>query len=132
MMHLARYDEAPVALVPGRASHTDSTSALRQTEFLETHRSRIFNVECKSRFFRFHNNNDIVTRAPARAMGYSHVGSYLYISEEKTIHREPGFWFRFIDHFDGAFSALKEQGLDSIKDHDMNRYLRAIRKWDLE
>nr|VFK23485.1 MAG: Lipase (class 3) [Candidatus Kentron sp. LFY] len=103
-----------------------------QPRALTRETSRIFNVECKSRFFRFHNNNDIVTRAPARAMGYSHVGTYLYISEEKTIHREPGFWFRFIDHFDGAFSALKEQGLDSIKDHDMNRYLRAIRKWDLE
>ena len=41
--------------------------------------SRIFNMECKSRFFRFHNNNDLVTRVPARVMGYSHVGSYMYI-----------------------------------------------------
>ncbi|WP_082880283.1 lipase family protein [Vibrio bivalvicida] len=94
--------------------------------------SQFFNVECKNRFFRFHNNNDIVTRVPARLMGYSHVGSYLYISEEKLIHQDPGFWFRFVDYFDGALSALREKGIDGVEDHDMGRYLEAIEKWDLE
>lgn len=37
--------------------------------------SRQFNVEVKQRFFRFVNNNDIVTRVPTRTMNYSHVGS---------------------------------------------------------
>ncbi len=94
--------------------------------------ARIFNVECKSRFHRFHNNNDIVTRVPARLMGYSHVGSYLYISEEKEIHQEAGFWFKFIDYFDGAFSAVKEKGLDGVEDHKIDHYLAAIKAWDLK
>jgi hypothetical protein len=92
--------------------------------------AQVFNVECKDRFFRFHNNNDLVTRIPARMMNYSHVGSYLYISEEKEIHREPGFWFKFLDYFDGALSALKEKGIDGIVDHSMSKYLQAIEKWD--
>lgn len=94
--------------------------------------AQVFNMECKQRFFRFHNNNDIVTRVPARLMGYSHVGSYLYISEEKKISREPGFWFRFIDYFDGAFNALKEKGIDGVKDHDMANYLSAVETWEQE
>ncbi len=90
-----------------------------------------FDVLCKSRFFRFHNNNDLVTRVPARLMGYSHIGSYLYISEEKEIHQEAGFWFRFVDYFDGALSALREKGIDGVEDHDMGRYLQAVERWNL-
>jgi len=94
--------------------------------------SRIFNVECKSRFFRFQNNNDIVTRIPARLMGYSHVGSYIYISEEDELHNDPGFWFRFLDYLDGAVEAVREKGIDLIADHDMSNYLRAIQKWNIQ
>lgn len=96
--------------------------------------ARLFNMECKERFFRFHNNNDIVTRVPARIMGYSHVGEYFYISEEKEIHQEPGFWFRFMDYCDGAVSALKDgfQGFDLIEDHGMEHYLKAIQDWDFK
>ncbi|MAE34722.1 MAG: lipase [Oceanospirillaceae bacterium] len=93
--------------------------------------AQVFNMECKSRFYRFHNNNDIVTRVPARVMGYSHIGSYLYISEEKEIYRESGFWFRFLDYVDGALSDLREAGIDGIKDHDMGEYLQAIEAWDI-
>lgn len=94
--------------------------------------AQIFNVECKARFLRFHNNNDIVTRAPARLMGYSHVGSYLYISEEAEIHQEPGFWYRFVDYFDGALSALRERGIDGVEDHSMEKYLAAVEAWNFK
>lgn len=92
----------------------------------------IFNSECKKKFFRFHNNNDVVTRVPARLMGYSHIGTYLYISEEKAIHQESGFWLRFVDYFDGAISALHEKGIDGIEDHSMEKYLDAIKLWDFQ
>ncbi len=94
--------------------------------------ARIFNQECKSRYFRFHNNNDLVTRVPARLMGYSHVGSYLYISEENKICDDPGFWFRFLDAVDGAVEAVKEKGFDGIEDHDMKNYLYAVKQWSRE
>lgn len=94
--------------------------------------ARIFNIECKDRYFRFHNNNDIVTRVPARVMGYSHIGSYLYISQEQEPNRGSGFWFRFVDYVDGALSAIKEKGIDAVEDHDMGKYLSAVQKWDLK
>lgn len=92
--------------------------------------ARIFNVEAKSKFFRFQNNNDIVTRVPARLMGYSHVGSYLYISEEQTLHTDPGFWLRFLDSIDGIINDIGEKGIDGIEDHGMDHYFSAIKKWD--
>ena len=102
-----------------------------QPRAMDKETARIFNVECKSRVFRFHNNNDIVTRVPARVMGYSHVGEYLYIAQEGTIHPEPGFWFKFVDFVDGSVSALKEKGFDYIEDHDMANYLAAIEQWNM-
>ena len=90
---------------------------------------RIFNMEAKDRFHRFQNNNDIVTRIPSRLMGYSHVGRCIYISEEKELHSSPGWWFKFLDSVDGALEAIKENGFDGVEDHDMAKYLEAIKKW---
>lgn len=103
-----------------------------QPRALSQHTSRLFNIECKERYFRFHNNNDIVTRVPARMMGYSHVGTYLYITEEGEIHEDVGSWFRFVDYVDGAIESIKSaSGLDLIEDHDMSDYLKHIEKWDV-
>ena len=95
---------------------------------LET--STTFNALCGERVFRFQNNNDIVTRVPTRLMGYSHVGQYVYISEERSLRRDPGFWFRFLDRIDGALEAFGEKGIDGVEDHDMGAYIAAIKQWD--
>tara|TARA_B100000470_G_scaffold44147_1_gene32253 strand:+ start:1137 stop:1958 length:822 start_codon:yes stop_codon:yes gene_type:complete len=117
-------------------SHRDlpftSCYTFGQPRAMNKETSRLFNMECKERFFRFHNNNDIVTRVPARVMGYSHVGQYFYISEEVEIHQEPGFWFKFIDYVDGAVSSVKARRLDLIDDHNMDDYLAAVKKWDFK
>ncbi len=92
----------------------------------------IFDGKAKFRFFRFQNNNDIVTRAPARLMNYSHVGSYMYIDEDQKIHNDIGFWYRFLDAVEGMIGDVPEGGLESIKDHDMDLYLAAVKKWECQ
>lgn len=109
-----------------------STYTFGQPRAMSLATARIFNVEAKSKFFRFQNNNDIVTRVPARLMGYSHVGTYLYISEEKKLHNDPGFWLRFLDSVDGIVSDIGQKGLDSVEDHGMDHYLAAIKQWDCD
>ena len=94
--------------------------------------ARIYNVECKSRFFRFHNNNDIVTRIPSREMNYSHIGTYLYISHERKIYQEVGKWFIFLDSVEGALRSAKQKGLDGIEDHNIDKYLEAIQLWSYQ
>ena len=92
--------------------------------------ARIYNLEAASRSFRFQNNNDIVSRVPARAMGYSHVGNFVYISEDqKTLSSDVGFWFRFLDRVRGAVEDLGDLNFDGVKDHAMAGYLKAIEDW---
>lgn len=103
-----------------------------QPRALTTATARVFNVEAKSKFFRFQNNNDLVSRAPARLMGYSHVGTYIHILEGRELSIEPGFWLRFLDAIDGAVDDLRRVGLDGIKDHNMAEYLLAIAGWNFD
>lgn len=125
---------AMATIAAARLIHRDlpftSVYTFGQPRAVTSETARVFNSEAKNRFFRFQNNNDIVTRIPARLMGYSHVGSFLYISEEKGIHNEPGYWFRFLDSIDGAIEAIQEKGLDGVEDHSMKQYLQAIKNWD--
>jgi triacylglycerol lipase len=88
--------------------------------------SRTYNSEAASKTFRFHNNNDIVTRVPARLMGYSHVGTYIYIDEDLELSSNPGAWYRFVDGVRGVASSIGESGFDAIEDHAIGRYLKAI------
>ena len=124
---------AMATIAAARLIHLDlpftSVYTFGQPRAMTRETARIFNQECQGRFFRFHNNNDLVTRVPARLMGYSHVGTYLYITEAGAIHQEPGFWFRFIDSVRGALDDARELGLDGIKDHDIAEYQAAIAAW---
>lgn len=88
--------------------------------------ARTFNIEAIKRTFRFQNNNDIVTRVPARVMGYSHIGSFIYITEGKKLTLDAGFWFQFLDQVSGAVNALAEKGFDGVEDHAVDGYISAI------
>lgn len=90
--------------------------------------SRFFNVESKERFYRFQNNNDIVSRIPQRLMGYSHVGTFLYIDRTKKIKSDIGFWYQFVDRVGGIIDALNESGADVIEDHSIDDYIKALEK----
>ena len=85
--------------------------------------ARTFNNEAKSRFFRFQNNNDIVTRIPARLMGYSHVGTFVYISSEGELSTDIGWWYQFVDGVKGVIEDIGDKGIDAVEDHDMGKYL---------
>ena len=111
-----------------------STYTFGQPRAVTPELARTLAPMCGSRFFRFHNNNDIVTRVPPRAMGFSHVGQIAYIDTDKEIYLDPGFWFRFQDRLHGAWDAFKkkESGIDFLADHDIDDYLFAIKNWDMK
>lgn len=90
---------------------------------------RHFDAEAKGRFFRFQNNNDIVSRIPQRLAGYSHVGTFLYIDTERNITSDVGAWFQFVDRVDGIGEFLMEQAEGgTFRDHDIKEYLVAMEK----
>jgi triacylglycerol lipase len=91
--------------------------------------ARTFNVEAKNKVFRFQNNADIVTRVPARIMGYSHVGSFVYISADGTLSSDIGLWQRFMDTVKSVIANIGDKGLDAIEDHRIDDYIKAIARY---
>ena len=99
-----------------------------QPRCVDRNMARNMNIEAKNRIFRFQNNNDIISRIPQRVMGYSHVGTFLYIDVNQKIHTDIHWWNQFLDRFGGILHALDEQGIDKFEDHKMENYVKALGK----
>ncbi len=88
--------------------------------------ARNFNFEFKPFAHRIVNNNDLVTRIPTRSMGYSHVGSFKYFTEDGDFVEDIGFWDLFLDRWRGRLQSVVKLGLDGIQDHSMSGYRECI------
>jgi triacylglycerol lipase len=87
-----------------------------------------FNVDFRSKAFRFVNRNDAVTRIPMRSMFYSHVGQLFYIDEDDSIHTDPSFWYRFVDGVKVRINDVADLDLSTIENHKIEYYIRGIAK----
>ena len=91
-----------------------------------------FDAKLRERFFRFQNNNDIVTRVPARIMGYEHVGRYIYITEKRELKSDVSWWYRFVDRVEGVVDNIldKDIRIEAIDDHQLEKeYIKGILAW---
>ena len=86
--------------------------------------ARNFNFEFKPYAFRFVNNNDLVTRAPPRAFGYSHVGTFRYFDADGNFEEGLEWWNLFLDGWKGRLDRIFLN--DGITDHSMRCYLERI------
>lgn len=90
---------------------------------------RHFNAEAKGRYFRFQNNNDVVSRVPQRAAGYTHIGTFIYIDNDQDLTVDAGAWFMFEDRVDGLKEFTREKAAGGFfRDHDISEYIEAIEK----
>jgi triacylglycerol lipase len=89
-----------------------------------------FNMRFKSRAFRVVNNCDIVTRVPMRSIGYSHIGTHIYLDNEGDMHidEELSWWFGFTDRVKGRVETFKNKGIDDVADHSMDLYNNILNK----
>lgn len=92
--------------------------------------ARIYNHECKSRHFRFVNNNDIVTRIPTREMCYSHVGTLRFFDADGTLHDDMSYWNQFLEAIKGTFT--EQMGLIPAfaANHSMDKYETLVQNAD--
>jgi triacylglycerol lipase len=88
--------------------------------------ARNFDMDFKSRTFRFVNNNDVVTRVPTREMGFRHVGQVLMFDAFGKLQSDLHFWNQFLDRVVGRVADLGQPGTDGIKDHSMAQYLKHL------
>jgi triacylglycerol lipase len=79
----------------------------------------------KLTYYRWVNNNDIVTRVPPRWMGYAHAGQEIYLNYRGRIRRLTG-WQRTKDRTRGFLLGLKTWSFDYFRDHAIHNYIRHI------
>ncbi len=78
-------------------------------------------------YFRWVNNNDIVTRSPPAWLGYRHSGQEIYLDSDgqvKTLNAVE----RRADMWKGLISGLKRKQLDYFSDHLIDRYVEHIHR----
>ena len=76
-------------------------------------------------YFRWVNNNDIVTHVPPAWMGYRHTGQELYINAYGRVREMTG-WQRTKDRWRGFIMGLKRGSIDNFADHQVDLYIKAI------
>jgi len=78
-------------------------------------------------YFRWVNNNDIVTRSPPAWLGYRHSGKEIYLDAQGEI-RELSRVERRADMWKGLLLGLKRKEIDYFSDHSIDRYVEYINK----
>jgi len=76
-------------------------------------------------YFRWVNNNDIVTHVPPSWLNYRHTGQEMYINAYGRVREMTG-WQRTKDRLRGLFMGIKQGKIDSFADHSIDLYITAI------
>ncbi|MCK5726036.1 MAG: lipase family protein [Thiotrichaceae bacterium] len=76
-------------------------------------------------YYRWVNNNDIVTRSPPAWMGYRHTGTEMYLNSEGKLKKLNSAQ-RSADLWKGFVMGLKKKEIDHFSDHSINRYIQYI------
>ena len=76
-------------------------------------------------YYRWVNNNDIVTRVPPLWMGYSHTGQEVYLDYRGRIRRMTG-WQRTKDRMRGLVAGVRIWSFDYFSDHSVHGYIKHI------
>lgn len=76
-------------------------------------------------YYRWVNNNDIVTRVPPPWLGYRHAGQEIYLNRNGRIRKLTG-WGRTSDRWHGTLRGLLGWKVDALADHKIHSYIDAI------
>ncbi len=79
----------------------------------------------KLEYFRWVNNNDIVTRVPPAWMNYRHTGQEMYVNAYGRVREMTG-WQRTKDRWRGFWMGIKNGEIDNFSDHSIDLYIKAI------
>ena len=82
-------------------------------------------------YYRFVNNNDIVTRIPPTWLGYQHSGQEIYFNRNGDI-RQYSYLFKRRDRWKAFLRGLFNRKIDHLSDHSIQAYcdhlLKAVRQ----
>ncbi len=78
-------------------------------------------------YYRFVNNNDIVTRVPPTWLGYHHSGQEVYFNRHGDI-KEYGYLMKRRDRWHGFIGGLRKWKVDHFSDHSAHLYCQHLAK----
>lgn len=78
-------------------------------------------------YYRFVNNNDVVTRVPPAWMGYHHSGKEVYFNRFGDI-KDYGYVFKRRDRWHSFFAGLTKWNIDHFSDHSVHLYCEHLVK----
>ncbi len=81
-------------------------------------------------FFRFRNNNDIVTRHPMELIGFKHIGLLNYFDNNGDHTYKFSRFFMFKQFVSGMFSGFFKLKIDSFSDHSSEKYNELCKKFN--
>lgn len=84
--------------------------------------ARNFNFAYLPTTFRVVNQSDLVTRVPPRSFGYSHLGTFKYITSDGQVASDVGWWQRFLDDWQVALEHVLDWAEDGIESHRIGQY----------
>jgi len=89
-----------------------------------------FRESFQHQFYRFRNNNDIVTRQPPEIIGYTHVGHLNYFDRKGNHVHGFSRWYMFKQYIIGMLVGLKNFEIDSFWDHSSVKYHKLCQKFN--
>lgn len=78
-------------------------------------------------YYRFVNNNDIVTRVPPAWMGYHHSGKEVYFNRNGDI-KDYNFIMKRRDRWRGFLKGIRQRRIDHFADHSVHNYCQYLVK----
>jgi len=90
-----------------------------------------FDKRFSGRSFRLVNNNDIVTEAPPLdlLLRYRHIDRLIYIDADGKLRPGISMFNQALDRIKGLRRNFGKVGLDALKDHFMDNYIQAVRRY---
>jgi triacylglycerol lipase len=84
--------------------------------------ARNFNFAFMPTTYRVVNQNDLVTRIPPRSFGYSHLGTFKYLTSDRQLVSDIQWWQRFLDGWKVAMENVLHWAQDGVEDHRVCQY----------